>query len=131
MRDTRNGGDVVEVALESLLRQWKELDAWLEESAGDLRQADALKENAAEWEERNRDDAGLLQGQRLRDAERLFNKADFREHLSSAHDLVEASKLREREQKWTGRRRRTVLSALLVIVAIFALVASVLWVQQQ
>jgi len=38
---------VVEVALESLLRQWRELAAWLRDEAQDLKDADILEREAA------------------------------------------------------------------------------------
>ena len=41
VKDTRDGQTVVEVALESLLRQWRELAAWLRDEAQDLKDADS------------------------------------------------------------------------------------------
>ena len=41
VKDTRDGQVVVEVALESLLRQWRELAAWLRDEAQDLKDADS------------------------------------------------------------------------------------------
>ena len=43
IKDTRNGQTVVEVALESLLRQWRELASWLREEGQDLKEADTLE----------------------------------------------------------------------------------------
>ena len=40
VKSTRDGQTVVEVALESLLRQWRELAAWLRDEAQDLKDAD-------------------------------------------------------------------------------------------
>ena len=50
VKDTRDGQTVVEVALESLLRQWRELAAWLRDEAQDLKDADTLERAAADWE---------------------------------------------------------------------------------
>ena len=47
--DRRGGNVVVEVAHESLLRQWPPLTAWLQEDADDLRVADAVERAADEW----------------------------------------------------------------------------------
>jgi hypothetical protein len=47
VNDTRDGQTVVEVALESLLRQWRELAAWLRDEAQDLKDADTLERAAA------------------------------------------------------------------------------------
>ena len=49
VKDTRDGQVVVEVALESLLRQWRELAAWLREESQDLKDADTLERAAADW----------------------------------------------------------------------------------
>ena len=49
VKDTRDGQTVVEVALESLLRQWRELAAWLRDEAQDLKDADSLERAAADW----------------------------------------------------------------------------------
>ena len=46
-KDTRDCQTVVEVALESLLRQWRELAAWLRDEAQDLKDADILEREAA------------------------------------------------------------------------------------
>ena len=50
VKDTRDGQIVVEVALESLLRQWHELAAWLRDEAQDLKDADSLERAAADWQ---------------------------------------------------------------------------------
>ena len=47
--DRRGGADVVEVAHESLLRQWPPLTAWLQADADDLRVVDAVERAAGEW----------------------------------------------------------------------------------
>ena len=47
LKDTRDGQTVVEVALESLLRQWDELADWLREERQDLKDADDLEHYAA------------------------------------------------------------------------------------
>jgi hypothetical protein len=57
---TRDGQTVVEVALESLLRQWRELAAWLREAAQDLKNADALERHAADWKASGTDHSWLL-----------------------------------------------------------------------
>lgn len=49
VRDTREGQVVVEVALESLLRQWDELAGWLREQGHNLKAADDLENAAEAW----------------------------------------------------------------------------------
>ena len=125
MRDSRRGGDVVEIALESLLRQWKELKEWLEEERADLKMADSLQQNAVEWENQDRDDEYLLPGQRVADAERLLNRPDFREHLLPTRPFVDASNAREKRRKEMSRRWRVVFSGL--VAAAIVLTVGFAW----
>ena len=127
MRDTRNGGDVVEVALDSLLRQWKELAAWLEEARGDLEIADILQDSAKEWEENGHNRDYLLKGKRLAEAERLINRPDYREHLEPARPFVDASNRQSRRRKATSRG----LTAVAVIAVIAAVLGFIQYVSQR
>ena len=86
VKDTRNDEVVVEVALESLLRQWRELAAWLRDAAQDLKDADALERAATDWQARDRKESWLLQGTRLAEAETLAAKPGFRERLNRTRD---------------------------------------------
>ncbi|HUH68842.1 MAG TPA: hypothetical protein VLZ05_08100 [Mycobacterium sp.] len=60
VQDTRDGEVMVEVALESLLRQWKEMDEWLEEQRPSLKIIDDLERNARSWKTHNRDPEWLV-----------------------------------------------------------------------
>lgn len=62
VKDERNGETVVEVALESLLRQWDALAGWLADEATDLKAADSLDADAKGWERSSRQDDWLLPG---------------------------------------------------------------------
>ena len=53
------------------LRQWDDLARWLAEQREDLKNADSIERGALAWERNHRDDAWLLQGTRLTDAENL------------------------------------------------------------
>ncbi len=155
VKDERKDGTiVVEVALESLLRQWDELSGWLRDQREDLKAADNLEHNTAAWEASDRSPDWLLTGTRLAGAETLAAKPGYRARLEPAHDYVAASRnaenqklaaeeehrqaeLRNAQERQyiaeahaaTLRRRsrilRTVL-ALTAIVALIAVVASVL-----
>ncbi|APE15880.1 hypothetical protein BOH72_12270 [Mycobacterium sp. WY10] len=98
VKDTRDGHTVVEVALESLLRQWDELAAWLRDERQDLKAADDLQRGAAAWSAADNDPAWLLSGSRLAEAEVLIEKPQFRQILSSATDFVGASRAAEDEE---------------------------------
>ena len=92
VNDTRDGQVVVEVALESLLRQWDELAGWLREQRQNLKAADDLHRTAAAWRASDRDPAWLLTGTRLADAETLAAKPGFHDRLDPTRDFLHASR---------------------------------------
>jgi WD40 repeat protein len=80
--DRRAGTDVIEAAHESLLRQWPALTAWLDTDAADLKLVEAVERAAGEWVRNDRFEAWLdHRGDRLRAAERLVMRDDFRKRL--------------------------------------------------
>jgi WD40 repeat protein len=96
--------DVVEVALESLLRQWPDLARWLAEQRVDLRAADDLMREANAWEAHDRDGAYLYEGTLLTTAEALCSSTTFARQLEPARDFVAASRRRESERHEETRR---------------------------
>jgi WD40 repeat protein len=106
VKGTRGGDVVVEVALESLLRQWDELAGWLREERQDLKAADDLERAATAWRANGHDSAWLLTRTRLTDAETLVTKDGFRQRLSSVHDYLAASRDAENERLGEEENRR-------------------------
>jgi hypothetical protein len=104
VKDIRGGEAVVEVALESLLRQWKELAGWLANERQDLKEADNIERAAAAWETSRRGNAWLLEGVRLTGAEVLASKPGFRHRLKTARDFLIASRRRENERIVAAKR---------------------------
>jgi hypothetical protein len=98
IKDVRGGEIVVEVALESLLRQWKELAYWLAAEREDLKEADNLERAAAAWESSSRAHAWLLEGARLTGAESLASKPAFRNRLKNVRTFLIASRRRENDR---------------------------------
>jgi WD40 repeat protein len=98
VKDTRDGHSIVEVALESLLRQWRELAAWLRDEAQDLKAADGLERAAADWQTSGRNDSWLFEGTRLTEAETLATKPGFRDRLEPIRDFLQASRRRENDR---------------------------------
>ncbi|MFI6956108.1 TIR domain-containing protein [Nocardia sp. NPDC050408] len=92
VRDERDGEVVVEVALESLLRQWDTLATWLREQSTDLKNADELERAAHAWKANARSDEWLLVGSRLDDAESLAAEPGFRERLNPTREFLLASR---------------------------------------
>jgi WD40 repeat protein len=106
VRDIRDGTAVVEVALESLLRQWDELAGWLRDERTDLRDADDLLRSADAWRSSNRNSAWLLEGTRLAEATALVNRPGFQEQLRGIDDYVNASHQRESQRRDAEEQRR-------------------------
>ena len=147
VKDTRDGQTVVEVALESLLRQWRELAAWLRDEAQDLKDADTLERAAADWQASGRNESWLLEGTRLAEAETLVAQPGFRERLDPAREFLHASRQRENdrieaekqrqeaelraahEHAAALRKRSRILITVLAITAIIAVVAVTLGIQ--
>ena len=105
VKDTRDGHTVVEVALESLLRQWDALADWLRIEAVDLKHADNLERAARAWAENGSGDEWLLPGSRLTDAESLAAKPGFGERLNPTREFLLASR-RSEDQRVVDERRR-------------------------
>ena len=98
MRDARDGQVVVEVALESLLRQWDALAGWLREERQNLKTADDLERNTAAWATHHRDPAWLVTGTRLTDAETLATTPGFRDRLAHTRDYLAACRHAENQK---------------------------------
>ena len=106
VKDTRDGEVVVEVALESLLRQWRELAAWLRDEAQDLKAADNLERAAADWQASDGNESWLLEGTRLADAETLAARPGFRDRLDPTRDYLQASRQRENDRIEAEQQRQ-------------------------
>ena len=110
--DHREGCDVVEVAHESLLRNWPELTAWLEEDAADLAILDGVERAASEWNQNDRLDIWLdHRSARLEEARRVLARQDFERNLDDLRArYLEACAKRE---EVTQAERRAVSRRLL------------------
>jgi Cdc6-like AAA superfamily ATPase len=92
IKDERDGEVVVEVAMDSLLRQWDELAEWLRAERDDILAADDIERAVRAWERNGRNAAWLLAGQRLQSAEALAEKPAFRHRLEPARAYLQASR---------------------------------------
>ena len=124
----RRGNEVVvEVALESLLRQWKELAKWLRIESQDLKFAERIKLWAGDWHGRGRQDQDLvLRGSRLTEAEKLVSARYFGGWNEPTADFLKAcreleDKTAEKERR--GQRRLKLTTAAAALVAVIALLA--------
>jgi WD40 repeat protein len=105
VRDGRGSEVVLEVALESLLRQWDQLAHWLQDERQSLVAAADLERAAAAWKKHGRDESWLLEGSRLATAETVAAKPGFGQRLAVAADYLAASRRRE-DGKLEAERRR-------------------------
>ncbi len=104
IKDQRGGEVVVEVALESLLRQWDTLAGWLREDASDLKETAVVEQAARAWEANGRHDDWLLPGARLAEAETLAAKPGFRDRLNAAREYLLASRQQAERSAEAGLR---------------------------
>jgi hypothetical protein len=95
--DRRSGADVVEIAHESLLRQWPALAAWLHAEGDNLRLLEDVERAATEWNRRGRSDTWIdHRGERLYSAETLIARADFEGRFNKlVVDYLAACRARE------------------------------------
>jgi formylglycine-generating enzyme required for sulfatase activity len=105
--DRREGVDVVEIAHESLLRQWHNLTDWLAKDADNLRLIEGVEQSAAEWT-RNRDrrkERLEHRSTRLRAAEKLVNqRPDYSRRLGEEGlAYLRACRADDRRRSWALR----------------------------
>jgi formylglycine-generating enzyme required for sulfatase activity len=137
--DRRSGADVVEVAHESLLRQWSALMEWLQADSTDLKLAETIERAAGEWVRNGRQDAWLdHRAERLRAAERVAARADFRKRLGEdGRAYIEACRaretieLRERTIARSRDRQRKLAQALVGGLAAVLVAGVLIWKFQQ
>ena len=119
--DQRDGVNVLEVAHESLLRQWPQLTAWLQADIDDLKVVDVVERAAKEWAGNDKGVAWLdHRGERLLSAERVAKREDFRRRLGE-QGLAYIAACRTRENAQRRVMRAIVGSvAAAVILAVLA-----------
>jgi formylglycine-generating enzyme required for sulfatase activity len=126
--DHRSNVDVVDVAHESLLRQWPALTEWLKADAVDLQLVDDVERAAAEWTRNSRQEAWLdHRAQRLRSAERVALRPDFRKRLGDdGIEYIGACRSHER----MDRRKKSLAHTLVGGLSAAMLAGFVTWKYQ-
>ena len=106
LKDQRDGQVVVEVALESLLRQWDELADWLREQRHELQVADDVERADTAWRSNGKDPAWLLAGSRLADAEKVIGSSSFTQRMNPVREYIDASRQSENDRLAAEEERR-------------------------
>ena len=97
---------MVEVAHESLLRQWETLAVWLREEREDLKEADRLEQAVAAWNRSGKKADWLMEGERLSYLGNACSQAWLSRRLESATEFLLASSQKETERKEAEERQR-------------------------
>jgi signal transduction histidine kinase len=105
------GSTTVEPAHEALLRNWKELRAWLEEEADALSSLDALRKAAADWWKNGKVTDWIVHvGSRLGMADQICQRSDFKKLVTE----VEEQYLRRAHMEEAERRKPAERAAMLL-----------------
>lgn len=102
----RDGEQVVEVAHESLLRQWNVLAKWLDDESVNLKEADRLEQDVTDWKHNGMREDWLREGERLAIGEALAAKPAYRERLEPVSLFLVAGRQRETQRREQEERQR-------------------------
>lgn len=106
--------DQLEVAHEALVRNWPQLQDWLEENREERKRRKLLTEKAKEWAHHEMDENLLLRGQLLEEAEK-YEDLDVLENkfvLQSRKRIEREFALQRKGQEWRWRIAILILSLL-------------------
>ena len=126
------GAGTVEVAHESLLREWPRLGGWIEEDREGLRTQWSLTSAAQEWRRLDRDEGALYRGTRLSETV-AWRDARAPPLNELEREFLAASEARAARERATHRRRlRLTVSALATLAAaVVAIVVTVLFADRE
>ena len=129
-RDPVTCGPTVEVAHEAILREWRQLRTWLDESRDDIRLQRMLAVAAAEWQQANCDTSYLLTGSRLAQFEGWAETAKIALTQEERHYL-DASIAESRRRIAARRHLRNLALATVTVIAILMTVLTVIALQER
>ena len=112
----------VEVAHEALIREWKRLQGWLDESRNDVRMERMLATAVDEWHRHDRDESYLMRGAKLAQFAGWRDVTNLALTVDENH-FVDAS-LRERDRQ--RHRRRLMRNLALTVTTLVSIVMAVL-----
>lgn len=132
VKDHRDGTAVVEIAHESLLRQWPDLVGWLDKAAADMGIAERLTRAAREWHSHGRSADWLEhRGRRLKDADRVVRQSAYRESMAEREaDYLRACRRRARATAGGNAAAIAVFTLLIgtgIVTSLYPTALSQLW----
>ncbi len=96
LTDYSGGQTKIEIAHESLLRQWGDLKQWIEEERDNLKLAQDVEQASEAWDKRNKNSSWLWDQERLSLAEKLLLRPGYHERLiASCGPFLTASRRKE------------------------------------
>ena len=128
-RDHISREPTVEIAHETLLRDWPRLRDWIEQSRDEVRQVLRLEASAHEWADHDRAAGYLLHGPRLDQARELTDGSLRLSPLATS--FVEESDLAHERQRASRTRRRRTITGTFALAAVVAAVLALIAVDQR
>ncbi|MGH3830782.1 MAG: caspase, EACC1-associated type [Pseudonocardiaceae bacterium] len=122
--------DTVEIIHEALLRAWPRLRAWIDTDRAGLLNGQRLADDARAWEKDQRAPAVLYRGGRLYDV-RAWADDQQRDLALLEREFLEASISQEDSERRAKRRRVQALAAALVVALIAFASAAGLYIHQR
>ncbi len=117
-RDAATRSPTVEVAHESLLREWSSLRGWIEEQRGNLVLGNRFRIALSEWEAADRAADFLLTGDRIAPFAHWASTASL---TAQERDFLDASRRADERSRVAARRRRRVLTGVLAGATVVSL----------
>jgi WD40 repeat protein/serine/threonine protein kinase/class 3 adenylate cyclase len=135
-RDPQTRSPTIEVAHEALLREWRRLREWSDESRADVRMQRALANSAKDWSEAGKDPSFLMRGARLDQFEAWASSSALvftiqeQEYLQTSTAERQArqaeEELRQAHERALEQRSRRFLRALVGVMLVATVVALIL-----
>ncbi|TCP85320.1 WD40 repeat protein [Rhizobium sp. PP-CC-2G-626] len=111
----------IEPAHEALLREWSELDEWLQESLSDYSAIEGIRRGARDWGASGKNPAWLAhRGTRLEEAQRARAKPDFAKTLEKTDnlyiDLCQQAEDAEKNKRIRALRRSLIAACSVAVI---------------
>lgn len=127
-RDEKTGSETVEIVHEALIRNWLQLNSWIELDRDFRRWQEQLREYMRTWESNGNDEGYLLPEKPLRDAEDWQSQRSLELSAPERRFIGRSKKLRSQQSKKQKRRQQLFISWLIgSLVVALMLLGVALW----